>query len=156
MGQCNDAYSSVFIDENSHCHAMLVTVPSTWQLYSQKRSTARLFCRVCVTFIPFVNGPQGQRTSSFNHSVVVRTEGLPFQNLFIITRVGQAVAVLLTLLSLGIRNIRLGPLMPAFFTPDIAGLLQEKFNLRPISTPDCDLAEAFAAPVPSSPTSARA
>lgn len=52
----------------------------------------------------------------------------------------KAVAVLLTLLYLGVRNIRIGPTLPAFLSPDVVGLLHEKFNLMPISTADKDLA----------------
>jgi hydroxylamine reductase len=51
----------------------------------------------------------------------------------------KAVAILLTLLHLGIKNIRLGPSLPAFVTPNILNLLVEKFNIIPISTPDEDL-----------------
>lgn len=51
----------------------------------------------------------------------------------------KAVAVLLSLLSLGIKNIRLGPSLPAFITPNILKVLVEKFNIMPITTPDADL-----------------
>lgn len=51
----------------------------------------------------------------------------------------KAVAILLTLLYLGIRNIRLGPTLPAFVTPNVLKVLVEKFNLMPISTPEKDL-----------------
>ena len=51
----------------------------------------------------------------------------------------KAVAILLTLLYLGIRNIRLGPSLPAFLTPNILNALVEKFNIMPITTPDEDL-----------------
>ena len=52
----------------------------------------------------------------------------------------KAVAILLTLLSLGIKNIRLGPTLPAFITPNVLNILVEKFNIMPISTPEKDLA----------------
>ena len=52
----------------------------------------------------------------------------------------KAVAILLTLLFLGIKNIRLGPTLPAFVTPTVLGILVEKFNLMPIDTPEKDLA----------------
>jgi hydroxylamine reductase len=52
----------------------------------------------------------------------------------------KAVAILLTLLHLGIRNIRIGPTLPAFITPAVLGVLQEKFNLMAITTPQEDLA----------------
>jgi hydroxylamine reductase len=51
----------------------------------------------------------------------------------------KAVAVLLSLLSLGIKNIRLGPSLPAFITPNILKVLVEKFNIMPTTTPDADL-----------------
>jgi hydroxylamine reductase len=52
----------------------------------------------------------------------------------------KAVAILLTLLHLGIRNIRLGPTLPAFVSPNVLKVLQEKFNLMPITTAEKDLA----------------
>jgi hydroxylamine reductase len=52
----------------------------------------------------------------------------------------KAVAILLTLLYLGIKNIRLGPSLPAFITPSVLNLLVEKFNIAPITTPEADLA----------------
>jgi hydroxylamine reductase len=51
----------------------------------------------------------------------------------------KAVAILLTLLHLGIRNIRLGPTLPAFVTPNVLKVLVDKFNLMPITTPEADL-----------------
>ena len=51
----------------------------------------------------------------------------------------KAVAILLTLLHLGIQNIRLGPSLPAFVTPPVLKVLVEKFNIAPITTPDADL-----------------
>jgi len=51
----------------------------------------------------------------------------------------KAVAVLLTLLALGIKDIRLGPTLPAFITPNVLNVLVDKFNIMPISTPDQDL-----------------
>ena len=51
----------------------------------------------------------------------------------------KAVAILLTLLHLGIRNIRLGPTLPAFVTPNVLKVLNEKFNLMPITTVEQDL-----------------
>ena len=52
----------------------------------------------------------------------------------------KAIAVLLTLLHLGIKNIRLGPTLPAFLTPNVLKLLSDTYNLQPITTPDADLA----------------
>lgn len=51
----------------------------------------------------------------------------------------KAVGILLTLLSLGIKDIRLGPTLPAFITPNILQVLVDKFDLKPISTPEQDL-----------------
>ncbi len=51
----------------------------------------------------------------------------------------KAVAILLTLLHLGIKNIRLGPSLPAFITPNVLNVLVENFNIMPITTPDADL-----------------
>jgi hydroxylamine reductase len=51
----------------------------------------------------------------------------------------KAVAILLTLLHLGIKNIRLGPSLPAFVTPPVLNVLVEKFNIAPISTPEAVL-----------------
>ena len=56
----------------------------------------------------------------------------------------KAVAVLLTLLHLGVRNIRIGPTLPAFLSPAVLALLQEKFNLMAIKTPEEDLAAMLA------------
>ncbi|MEE1022760.1 MAG: hydroxylamine reductase [Muribaculaceae bacterium] len=52
----------------------------------------------------------------------------------------KAVIVLLALLSLGVQNIHTGPTLPAFFTPDVLKVLQEKFGIATISTVDEDLA----------------
>jgi hydroxylamine reductase len=52
----------------------------------------------------------------------------------------KAVAVLLTLLHLGVRNIRIGPTLPAFLSPGVLDLLHEKFNLMAIGTAEEDLA----------------
>jgi hydroxylamine reductase len=51
----------------------------------------------------------------------------------------KAVAVLLSLLYLGIKNIRIGPSLPAFITPNILKVLIEKFNIIPITTVEADL-----------------
>ena len=56
----------------------------------------------------------------------------------------KAVCILLTLLHLGIRNMRLGPSLPAFVTPAVLDVLVEKFDLKPISTPAEDLEAALA------------
>ena len=51
----------------------------------------------------------------------------------------KAVCILLTLLYLGVKNIFLGPSLPAFISPDILKFLSENYNLTPISTPEEDL-----------------
>ncbi len=53
----------------------------------------------------------------------------------------KAVAILLTLFYLGIKNIRLGPTLPAFVTPNVLNVLVENYNIKPITTPDQDLKE---------------
>ena len=56
----------------------------------------------------------------------------------------KAVAVLLTLLHLGVRNMRIGPTLPAFLSPGVLALLHEKFNLMAIKTAKEDLAAMLA------------
>lgn len=51
----------------------------------------------------------------------------------------KAVAILLTLFHLGIKNIRLGPSLPAFITPNILDILVKNFNIMPITTAEKDL-----------------
>ncbi len=51
----------------------------------------------------------------------------------------KAVAILLTLLHLGISGIRLGPSLPAFITPTVLGILVDKFGIKPIGDPFEDL-----------------
>ena len=51
----------------------------------------------------------------------------------------KAVCILLTLLHLGIKDIRLGPTLPAFISPNVLNFLVEKFNIAPITTPEEDL-----------------
>ena len=53
----------------------------------------------------------------------------------------KAVCVLLTLLSLGIQNIKLGPSLPAFVSPNVLKVLVDKFHIAPITTPEEDLKE---------------
>lgn len=53
----------------------------------------------------------------------------------------KAVAILLTLLHLGVKNIKLGPSLPAFISPNVLNVLVEKFNISPIGNVDDDLAE---------------
>ena len=48
-------------------------------------------------------------------------------------------AILLTLLHLGIQDIRLGPSLPAFVTAPVLNVLVEKFNIAPVTTPQEDL-----------------
>jgi hydroxylamine reductase len=57
----------------------------------------------------------------------------------------KAVAILLTLLHLGITGIRIGPSLPAFITPAVLGVLVDKFHISPVITPEQDL-QAILAP----------
>lgn len=52
----------------------------------------------------------------------------------------KAIAVLLTLLHLGVKNMRIGPTLPAFLSPGVLALLEENYNLMAITTPEKDLA----------------
>ena len=52
----------------------------------------------------------------------------------------KAIAILLSLLHLGIKNIRIGPSLPAFVTPAVLNVLVENFNVAPITTPEADIA----------------
>jgi hydroxylamine reductase len=56
----------------------------------------------------------------------------------------KAVAILLTLLHLGIKDIRLGPTLPAFISSNVFKLLSETYQLQPITTPAADLAACLA------------
>ncbi len=56
----------------------------------------------------------------------------------------KAVCILLTLLHLGIKNMRIGPTVPAFLGPNVVNVLVEQFGLTPISTPEADLAAMLA------------
>ncbi len=55
----------------------------------------------------------------------------------------KAAAVLLTLLALGVRNIRLGPSLPAFLTPNLLGVLVEKFGIQPVTEAKADIQAAL-------------
>ncbi len=56
----------------------------------------------------------------------------------------KAVCVLLTLLHLGIKNIKIGPSLPAFITPPVLKVIVENFNIAPITTVEADLKECLA------------
>ena len=56
----------------------------------------------------------------------------------------KACVILLSLLHLGIKNIRLGPTLPAFVTPAVLNVLVDKFNIKPITTVEADLEAALA------------
>jgi hydroxylamine reductase len=51
----------------------------------------------------------------------------------------KAVAILLTLLYLGIKNIRLGPSLPAFVSENVLNILVKEFNIIPITTAEDDI-----------------
>ncbi|MDB8817700.1 hydroxylamine reductase, partial [Romboutsia sp. 1001216sp1] len=58
----------------------------------------------------------------------------------------KAVADLLALLSLGIKGIYLGPTLPAFLSPNVLQYLVDTFDIKPISTPEKDLASCLEIP----------
>ena len=51
----------------------------------------------------------------------------------------KTLSILLTLLHLGIKNIRLGPTLPAFISPAVLDYLAEHYAIAPITTPEEDL-----------------
>lgn len=57
----------------------------------------------------------------------------------------KAVCILLTLLHLGIQNIKLGPTLPAFISPNVLAYLVEHYHIAPITTPEADLKEILGA-----------
>ncbi|WP_040193650.1 hydroxylamine reductase [Clostridium culturomicium] len=59
----------------------------------------------------------------------------------------KAVADLLALLSLGVKGIYLGPSLPAFLSPNVLQYLVDTFDIKPISTPEKDLAACLEVPV---------
>jgi len=56
----------------------------------------------------------------------------------------KACAVLLSMLALGLKDIYLGPTLPAFISPNVLQVLIDKFNIKAVSTPDADLKAALA------------
>ncbi|HCS3812138.1 TPA: hydroxylamine reductase, partial [Shigella flexneri] len=57
----------------------------------------------------------------------------------------KAIVILLTLLSLGVKNIVTGPTAPSFLTPDLLAVLNEKFGLRSITTVEEDMKQLLSA-----------
>ncbi|KSB85742.1 hypothetical protein LFZ31_26485 [Salmonella enterica subsp. enterica serovar Newport str. S09097] len=57
----------------------------------------------------------------------------------------KAIVILLTLLSLGVKNIVTGPTAPGFFTPDLLAILNEKFGLRSVTTVEEDMKQLLSA-----------
>jgi len=55
----------------------------------------------------------------------------------------KAVSILLSLLYIGIKSIRLGPSLPAFLSPNVLNYLVENFSVKPITTPEADLADVL-------------
>ena len=55
----------------------------------------------------------------------------------------KAICILLTLLHLGVKNIKVGPSLPAFITPAVLNVLVEKFNIAPTTTVEADLAQCL-------------
>ena len=60
----------------------------------------------------------------------------------------KAVAILLTLFHLGVQDIRLGPTLPAFITPNVFDVLVKNYNIKAIGTPKEDLEAMLGAPLP--------
>lgn len=60
----------------------------------------------------------------------------------------KAVCILLTLLHLGIKNILLGPTLPAFISPNVLDILVKNYNIMPTSTPDEDLEKLLGPALP--------
>jgi hydroxylamine reductase len=56
----------------------------------------------------------------------------------------KAVAILLSLLSLGVKGIRLGPSLPAFLSPNVVNFLVENYDIKPITTVEKDLEAVLA------------
>jgi hydroxylamine reductase len=54
------------------------------------------------------------------------------------------VAVLLALLALGVKGIRLGPTLPGFLSPNVAQVLVEKFDIKPVRTVQDDITAMMA------------
>ena len=87
----------------------------------------------------------GPIKQAFNIPVGFDTDvnGLPLS--FIIPWYEQkAVAVLVSLLHLGIKDVHLGPSLPAFVTPNVLDVLVKNYNLTPIGTPEGDLKKILA------------
>ena len=57
----------------------------------------------------------------------------------------KAVSILLTLLHLGIKNIKLGPTLPAFVSPNVLNVLVENYNIAPITTVEEDMKQILGA-----------
>ena len=57
----------------------------------------------------------------------------------------KAIVILLTLLSLGVKNIHIGPTAPAFLTDNLLAILNQQFGLRPVTNASHDLKAIFAA-----------
>ena len=56
----------------------------------------------------------------------------------------KAICILLSLLHLGVKNIKVGPSLPAFITPAVLNVLVEKFSIAPVTTVEADLAQCLA------------
>ena len=70
--------------------------------------------------------------------IIQKCDGLPL-SIILSWYEQKAVADLLALLSLGVKNIALGPSLPAFISPNVLQYLVDTFNIRPISTAEEDL-----------------
>ena len=83
------------------------------------------------SFVPRRGTPQAVQFAAARELIGKGDNGAPHAQ--------EAVASLLTLLALGVKNIHLGPGLPAGGSPDILNLLVENWGIKPISTPDEDL-----------------
>lgn len=79
-----------------------------------------------------------QIAAALSKAFTVDLNGLPL-SIILSWYEQKAVCILLSLLSLGIKNIRLGPTLPAFVTPTVLNVLVEKFNIKPTTTVEADL-----------------
>ncbi|MBT9169490.1 MAG: Hydroxylamine reductase [Syntrophomonadaceae bacterium] len=115
VGQCNDSYSATQI-----AFAERVSLRPRWLKCNDSYSAIQIALALADAFECDVNE-------------------LPL-TLVLSWYEQKAVAILLTLLHLGLKDIYIGPSLPAFITPNVLNVLVEKFNLHPITTPENDLA----------------